>query len=145
MTATEPRVRSPRTLKALNDLTGFKIVAEDGEIGNVHDFFLDDEFWIIRYLVVDTGHWIPGRKVLLSPSVLHELNWEDKSFTVALTREQVKSSPDIDTDKPVSRQREIELQTHYNWPALWTVEGMWPVVAPMVSVSTWGDWPQAAT
>ena len=122
------------SVRSLNDLVGYRIAAEDGEIGKVHDFFFDDEIWSVRYMVVDTGHWLPGRKVLLSPSVIKRLDWEAKSFGVALTREKVKTSPDIDTDKPVSRQREIELATHYNWTPLWTAEGAWPAVTPMVSV-----------
>ncbi len=122
------------SVRALNDLTGYKIIAEDGDIGKVHDFFFDDELWLIRYLVVDIGHWLPGRKVLLSPSVVREMDFENKNFTVALTRHQVESSPDIDTDKPVSRQREIELQQHYNWPAFWTAEGTWPSITPLVPI-----------
>jgi hypothetical protein len=72
----------------------------------VYDALLDDEFWILRYLVVDTARWLPGRKVLLTPAVLGKPNWEQHNLPVTLTRGQVKNSPDVDSDKPVSRQFE---------------------------------------
>jgi len=124
--------RRTAMLRSLRDLEGYKIIAKDGHIGKVHDFFFDDEYWIVRYVVVDTGHWLPGRKVLLSPGVLLTPDWRERSFTVALTCEQVKNSPDIDTEKPVSRQREIELHTHYGWPFYWTSTGAWPEPMPII-------------
>jgi hypothetical protein len=104
-------------LRSMNGLKGYHIAAEDGLIGTVHDFFFDDEFWVVRYLAVDTGHWLPGRKVLITPGVLGRPDWAMRRFPVALTREQVEKSPDIDTDKPVSRQEEIRLERHYAWRA----------------------------
>jgi hypothetical protein len=120
-----------RSLRSLKSLEGYRIAATDGQIGRIRDFFLDDEYWILRYAVVDTGNWLPGRKVLLSPGVLLTADWRERVFNVALTREQVKTSPDIDTDKPVSRQREIELHTHYGWPFYWT-GGTWPEPLPII-------------
>lgn len=113
-------------LRSLKSLKSFRIAARDGEIGSVHDFFFDNLLWIVRYLVVDTGHWLPGRKVLLSPQVLGQPDWGETCVPVELTREQVKSSPEIDTDKPVSRQRESELHQHYGWSFYWTGGGVWP-------------------
>lgn len=119
-------------LRSLNALKGYHIAATDGEVGKVHDFFFDDEFWIVRYLVVDTGHWLPGRKVLLTPGVLHRPEWRGLVVRVNLTREQVQDSPDIDTDKPVSRQQELELHRHYGWPYYWPYPGIMPgFVAPV--------------
>ena len=118
----------------------FQILATDGEIGKVHDFFLDDECWAIRYLMVDTGHWLPGRKVLLPPSAIENPQWRERSFSVPLTREQVKTSPDIDTAKPVSRQREIELHAHYGWPFYWTGSAVWPApIMPLPPVEPPSD------
>jgi hypothetical protein len=110
-------------LRSLKDFRGYRIHATDGNIGKVHDFFFDDEFWILRYVVVDTGHWLPGRKVLLTPGVLADPDWRQRAFNVALTREQVRSSPDVDTDRPVSRQHEIHLHEHYGWPFYWAPSG----------------------
>jgi len=110
-------------LRGVNDLRYYTIQATDGEIGSVHDVFFDDEFWILRYLVVDTARWLPGRKVLLTPGVLGTPNWKQHLLPVALTREQVKNSPDIDSDKPVSRQHEVELHSYYGWPYYWGMPG----------------------
>ena len=119
-------------MRSLKDLTGYKIHETDGHIGKVHDFFFDDEFWILRYVVVDTGHWLPGRKVLLTPGVLLDADWRERAFNVAMTREQIRSSPDVDTDRPVSRQHEISLHQHYGWPFYWAPSGdlLGPVVPP---------------
>jgi len=100
----------------VKSLSGFTIGATDGEIGKVKDFYFDDQTWIIRYLVVKTGGWLSGRKVLLSPLVLQRPDWENKVFSVNLNKQQVQDSPDIDTGKTVSRQHEIELYNHYAWP-----------------------------
>jgi sporulation protein YlmC with PRC-barrel domain len=99
----------------VKSLTGFSISATDGELGKVMDFYFDDESWTIRYLIVETGSWLVGRKVLISPQAITKLDWEGSTFVSNLTQEQVRSSPDINTDKPVSRQHEMELYKHYPW------------------------------
>ena len=106
-------------LRNINGLTGHKIHAADGEIGKVDDFLFDDETWDIRYMVADTGGWLSGRKVLIAPAALKVHDWRGRTFPVALTREQVRSSPDIDTEKTVTRQHELELHRHYAWPLYW--------------------------
>ena len=106
-------------LRSLNNLTSFAIGATDGEIGKVHSFLFDGSKWIIRYLVADTGTWLPGRKVLIAATALGEPNWDGRVFPVALMRDQVKNAPGIEVDKPVSRQREIELHQYYNWAPYW--------------------------
>ena len=127
-----PRTESSEgMLRSLKDLTGYKIHATDGNIGKVHDFFFDDEFWMLRYVVVDTGHWLPGRKVLLTPGVLLNPDSRERTFSVALTRDQVRSSPDVDTDRPVSRQHEIYLHQHYGWPFYWAPSG--DLVGPIMT------------
>jgi hypothetical protein len=98
---------------------GYTIRATDGEIGQVHDLYFDDQTWLVRYLVVDTGNWLSGRRVLLSMICLGQLDWEQHAFPVALPRHQVEHSPHVDTDKPVSRQEEDELAQHYGWMPYW--------------------------
>jgi sporulation protein YlmC with PRC-barrel domain len=105
-----------RTIKSL---MGFTIGATDGEIGKVKDFYFDDVTWTIRYLVVETGSWLSNRKVLISPEALLQCDWTNETFPVNLTKEQIKKSPDIDTDQPVSRQQEMELYSHYSWTNYW--------------------------
>ncbi len=87
----------------------------------MHSFFFDDTNWAIRYLVVDTGRWLPGRKVLIAPTALGRPDWQGRVFPLNLTKDQVRSSPDIDTDRPVSRQREAELRKYYDWAPYWGV------------------------
>lgn len=125
----------------LKDLTNYAIGATDGEIGKVKDFFFDSTSWTIRYLVVETGGWLLGRRVLLSPQSLQNVDDENKLFTVNLTKDQIEHSPDVDTDKPVSRQQEIELYRHYPWTSYWggdmwaggigTTGMMMPVAEPL--------------
>ncbi len=106
-------------LRKAHSLIGFKIEATDGEIGHVADFYFDDENWTIRYLIVDTGPWIFGRKVLLTPNVIQQPRWEEERLPIQLTKEQISNSPDIDLEKPVSRQHELEIYTHYGWSPYW--------------------------
>lgn len=101
--------------RRLDSLNGFTIGGTDGEIGKVKEFYFDDESWTVRYIIVETGSWLSGRKVLLSPQAVINTDWEEKVFRVNLTTEQVKNSPDIDTDKPVSRQHERDLYGYYPW------------------------------
>jgi uncharacterized protein YrrD len=105
--------------RSIKSLIGFTMGATDGEIGKVKEFYFDDETWTIRYLVVDTGTWLSGRVVLISPEALLSPDWVNKTFPVNLTKDQIKNSPDINTEVPVSRQEEIKLRTYYPWVAYW--------------------------
>jgi PRC-barrel domain len=109
-------------LRNVKGLLGCPVAALDkDEAGRVDNFFFDDQAWGIRYLVVDTGVWLPGRKVLIAPAALSKLDWSNgTSFPINLTGEEIKNSPDIDTDKPVSRQQEVSLVAYYQWPAYWS-------------------------
>jgi sporulation protein YlmC with PRC-barrel domain len=112
-------------LRSMSDLEGYAIHATDGPIGHVKDFYFDDEAWVVRYLIVDTGSWLSSRKVLISPLAIGQSNWADKALSASITKEQVKNSPDIDTDKPVSRQHEMEYLGYYNYPYYWGGAGFW--------------------
>jgi len=109
-------------LRSLGNILGYVVQATDGEIGKVYDFFFDDQTWTVRYLVVETGEWLRRRRVLISTTVLGSPEWQGRSFPVALTQNQVSGSPDVDAEKPVSRQHEIEMNLHYGWPHYWSVE-----------------------
>jgi hypothetical protein len=97
-------------------LDGSIINATDGEIGHVEDAYFHDEAWTIRYLVVDTGTWLIGRKVLISPNSVTQPLGASRIIDVSLTREQVRNSPDIDTHRPVLRQHEREYLGYYGYP-----------------------------
>ncbi len=116
-------------LCSVSNLEGFALGAQDGDIGRVYSLLLDRDHWTVRYFIVDTGHWLPGRKVLIPPRALDRPDWQDRVFPVHLTKAQVRDSPRIDTEKPLSRQREIELHRHYGWTPYWSpIHGL--AVAP---------------
>jgi len=111
----------------INSLIGYSIKATDGKIGEVVEFYFDDETWAIRYLIINTIGWLANRKVLISPVAVIGTNWENGLIPVNLTSEQIRHSPKINTDKPVSRQQEIELHKHYSWGeyrAGWVYDGV---------------------
>lgn len=112
-------------LHSAKELEGFAVGATDGDIGHVKDFYLDDHAWVIRYLVVDTGGWLSSRKVLVSPIAVGAPNRERRLLPASISREQVRKSPDIDTDKPVSRQHEMTYSDYYNYPYYWGGAGYW--------------------
>jgi hypothetical protein len=123
-------------LRSLKSLEGFTIAAADGELGRVEQFFFDDARWTVRYLVVNTGSWLRGRLVLVSPISVRGIDTANSRIEVALTRAQVERSPDIDAQKPVSRQKEIEYFNHYGWPYYWAGTGIWGVAPfPMAMIA----------
>jgi sporulation protein YlmC with PRC-barrel domain len=77
-------------------MVGYHLMTDDGEVGHVDDFLLDEATWVVRYLVVDTSNWIGGRSVLVSASVVTSIDSSSRRIRVRLTREQIKDSPSID-------------------------------------------------
>jgi sporulation protein YlmC with PRC-barrel domain len=103
----------------LSSIRGYDIAASDGTIGSVSDVLFDDTSWMIRWLVVDTGDWLSGRRVLLPPSALGHPEPDGKTFPVRLTKAEVEASPELDTHRPVSRQFEISTYDYYGWSPYW--------------------------
>jgi hypothetical protein len=97
----------------VSSMIGYTIRSTDGDLGKVDQFYFDDEAWTIRYVVVETGNWLSGRKVLIPAVAFGLQESESGMFSVKLTRAQVKGSPDIDTQRPVYRQHEVALHAHY--------------------------------
>lgn len=112
-------------LRSIDSLHGCVVAAVDGDIGNVDQAYFDDEAWGIRYLVVDAGNWISERKVLISPYSIRHLDSDSGAVNVGLTRQQVRDSPDIDTQKPVSRQYETSHLLYYGYPGYWGSANLW--------------------
>ena len=106
-------------------LKGFHLLAKDGEIGHVEDFFFDDQSWTVRYLVADTGNWLSGRLVLISPFAIAGVNCGEKLVSVNLTKKQIEDSPSIESDMPVSRHYELTYSKYYGWPLYWTGPELW--------------------
>jgi hypothetical protein len=109
----------------MKDMEDYTIAATDGIIGRVRDFYFDDEAWTVRYLVVETGEGDESRKVLISPIGIGQPNWSEKILPVSLTRAQVRGSPAIDTNKPVSRQHEMGYLGYFGYGAYWGGGGLW--------------------
>lgn len=122
-------------LRNIKQLYGHKLGALDGDIGHIKDFYFDDQTWVVRYLVVDTGGWLTGREVLLSPHAFGKWDDDRKILSVSLKRKQIEDSPSPEAHRPVSRQYEIEFYRYYGWPAYWEGTDVWglggfPVALP---------------
>ncbi len=106
-------------------LKGYKLNAIDGEIGRAKEFYFDDEHWTVRYLVADTGNWLTGLQVLISPYAMGAANKVKENIAVNLSKEQIENSPSLLSDKPVSRQFENAYYGYYGWPSYWSGSYMW--------------------
>jgi hypothetical protein len=106
-------------LQVISALKGFTIEASDGRIGAVVDFLFDDAKWSVRWLVVDCGTWLRGRKVLIPPSAVSPYRFQEPQLEVKLTKAQVEASPELSEDEPVSQQMERRLYAHYGWDPNW--------------------------
>ena len=106
-------------------LKGYKLESHDGEMGMVREFYFDDQHWTIRYLIADTGNWLTGRQVLISPYALGAVESEEQHIVIDLSKKQIEDSPSLDTDKPVSKHFEEAYHEHYGWPVYWAGPFMW--------------------
>ena len=108
--------RGDPRLRSVNDTKGYRIDVIDGVIGHVHDFLVDERGWRIRYIVVDTGKWWPGRKVLVAPAWIKHISSSDRSVAVDLTRDAIKGSPPYDESAPWTAGYSAELHDYYRKP-----------------------------
>lgn len=107
-------------LHKITDLKSYSLQATDGEIGSISDLYFDQESWVALYLVVDVGSWWESNEVLLVPEVIESVDAESQTLMVNITREQVRNSPDVTSDMPLSREKETLLHRHYGWQPYWT-------------------------
>jgi uncharacterized protein YrrD len=121
--------RRRTVLYRMERLIGLSIRASDGVLGKLRDVYFDQHRWTARYFVVDTGSWLEERRVLISPICVDNIDWDKRSVMVRLTRQQVKGSPPIDTDQPISRQQESDLLGYYGYPSYWGGPLMWGTTA----------------
>jgi sporulation protein YlmC with PRC-barrel domain len=125
MSARRRAVDAPPMFRRLRDLKGMTIAAADCDVGSVSDAYFDDASWTVRYIVVDTGTWLPGRQVLLSPAAVDEIDVDGRRLVTRLTKVQVESAPEEDTAMPISRQKEVQLAMHYQYPYYWAGPLRW--------------------
>ena len=109
-------------LRSTHAVSGYHIQAMDGEIGHVEDFIIDDETWAIRYLIIDTQNWWPGKKVLVSPQWIERVSWGESKVFVNLSRETIKQSPEYTEESLLTRDYESGLHQHYNRKGYWVDE-----------------------
>jgi uncharacterized protein YrrD len=112
------------------ELKRYTLLAVDGEIGSIEEVYFDDSSWGVRYLVVNTGNWLTGRQVLISPVAVGDVKEDNKLIHIELTREQIRNSPPRDTHKPVSRRYEMEYFKYYAWPPYWETETLSRTLPP---------------
>lgn len=106
-------------LRSTQEVSGYHVQGVDGEIGHVEDFILDDETWAIRYLVISTQNWWPGRKVLVSPLWIDRVSWNESKVFINLSCESIKQSPEYTDDSNITRDYETGLHRHYDRKGYW--------------------------
>jgi hypothetical protein len=104
----DPHLRSADTVK------GYHVQANDGEIGHIAGFLVDEGTWAIRYLIVDTSNWWMGNKVLIAPNRISGVHWSSETVSVDLSRDAIQASPAFDPDAVLDRAWEMRLQQHYS-------------------------------
>jgi hypothetical protein len=114
-------------LRNIGEILNYHLFARDGEIGKCKDFLFDDDQWTIRYMVADTRKWLPGRKVLISPLSLGSPQWAEALLPVDLDKNEIKESPPLDEDAPVSRQYERQWFDYYRFPYYWPQDSLWGI------------------
>lgn len=112
-------------LWSTRQLSNLEPLAQDGEIGKLRDFYFDDEHWVVRHIVIRAGSWFNGREVLISPHAVTGIDPERRHLIVALTRQQIKDAPGVESDQPVSRQMEARTYDYYGYPYYWVGGGLW--------------------
>ena len=124
-------------LRSLKALQNYSIHGLDGDIGRLErllfDYHQGSDKWIVRYLLIKTGHFFKKKKILMSTQGLKKIDWPASRFEVMLTRDLIERSPDIDTELPLARQKEKEYFDYYRWPYYWTHRGIWGV-APLSKI-----------
>lgn len=106
-------------LRSATELIGYKLIGLDGEIGKCKDFLIDDRQWGLRYMVADTGKWLPGRKVLVSPIALGDADWRERCFNIRMSGDQIEKCPPLDEDMPVSREYEKRWSRYHGYAYYW--------------------------
>ena len=106
-------------MRSCDEVLDYRIKSKDNKIGHVEDYIVDDDTWLIRYLVIDTRNWLPGRKVLVAVPWIEDVNWGETEVSVDMTKEEIKNSPEYDPSQPINREYEQTLYDFYGRPKYW--------------------------
>lgn len=109
-------------IRSLDDLKHYTFQARDGDVGRVQDFYFDDRSWTVRYIVLETGRWLPGRRILVAPEAIDATDWQTKRIQLGLTQETIEKSPRAELHEPVSQQHLEDLHAYYGWAPYWNTE-----------------------
>ncbi len=112
-------------MRSVNDIINYVLDAEDGEIGRCKDFLFDDRHFAVRYIVADTGKWLPGKKVLISPISVDEPDESERKLPVHLKKSRIKQAPPLEAHAPVSEKYERQFAEFYGYPFYWVGDGVW--------------------
>ncbi len=107
-------------LRSAGEVNGYHIQATDHPIGHVKDFLVEADTWAIRYVVIDTRNWWPGKTVIIPPQWISRVDWPERLVHVTVTREQVKAAPEFDLAASLTREAEERLHRHYERPGYWS-------------------------
>jgi hypothetical protein len=116
----EPAQEQDSHLRSTNEVRGYAIQARDHHFGHIEDFVLEEETWQIRYVVVDTRNWLPGKRVLLAPQWISRVSWPESKVDVDMDEETIKRAPEFDRTVPLTRDYEEKLFRHYQREPYWT-------------------------
>lgn len=115
-------IEAENHLRSIREVSSYKIEAADGDIGHIEDFLLDVEYWAVRYLILDTRNWWPGKRVLVSPQWVNSINWHTRHVLVDLDRSSIKEAPEFGGADQLSREYEERLHRHYGKEPYWKRE-----------------------
>lgn len=100
-------------LQTIKAVTECAVSATDGPVGQVCGAFFDDEAWVVRYLVVETGSKRRRRRILIPPIALDHPRWSERLLPVSISKRQILRSPDAKARKPVSREHALHCLDYY--------------------------------
>lgn len=106
-------------LRKLSDFKGFLVYANDDKLGNVEDFYFDQDHFVFRYLVINTGKWLQNQENIISTNEITKIDFDSRKITVDLTKSEIEKSPTLDQNKPISKIKEKELIEFFGWPNYW--------------------------
>jgi sporulation protein YlmC with PRC-barrel domain len=114
-------------LRQMETLKSYEVIGKDGELGKLDDFLIDDAEWTVRELVVRSGSWLAGRRVVILPHSVIGIDTEEKAVGVSLTRQQIEDAPvaPLDADNLLARHFESVLYDYYAFPYYWMGPYLW--------------------